>query len=776
MNIFLILIFQFLPFSIFSLKCGFDSISNCQTCLSDSSGCSLCDSFTAKTPGYTLLNGLCYPCRSDGSQLQNPGCTKCLGDGKCLSTGCLKGYYFFENLCKICNILNCLECESESKCIVCKTGFVKNENYQCVACREKILNCDICSSDSQCTTCLSSYYLTENKCTGCGANCVTCKDNTECLICGSGYYLKEKLCVPCTVNSCTHCPNDICQKCSSEKGLFFTTYPFKCQACPSNCLQCNYDTNSFKCTKCKDNYYISDTFQCNQCETTCLNCLSATKCNQCKNPFILYQETESKFSCISECSTEDQTKLLIGSICMNCKAKYGISCIKCDENKCLTCTQPFEYQRPITNECVACDIVKTDIIISEKKQCYQSPTANILAINGNIDGSMSITIDCEVPSIIYLVFLLSENDDRIDSIVLEEIEKATEKNVWRNRYYLDAEWKVYARLNTNNKGVFEGFVKANMKLSETNYFVKAYCKSISGEIISKPNTKLFNTKNNQGITTIIIINSGNIVTKELKIVLGQALYQELELVKAMRVLYTDEGYEINSKNYLKTSRILAEIANKTESIIYTPIRLYLPPNWTLPLDEYNINIANRLDEEDFLTSFKNKIASIASGIIIKDVGFYLQDEQFNPPSFSIEIPSILAGDYGISFGLTLKGSNGFIIAGILQIDGNIKLENSTFWDRIPNYSQILNETNALGINLNQTKKLYAKKGSKIEFIFNNLTSNTSYDIYFVGHNDEFPFTQRTAVFGRPVKTSYSVFGSILIYCWISIFSLILIFS
>jgi len=96
---------------------------------------------------------------------------------------CYAGYYVANNgqNCFSCDTLpdsdnsgrNCVYCQNNGKCTVCKKGYYVNSSGKCTKC--KVTNCTSCSSDGKCGSCEYGYKLENDKTT-----CVLDERNFNC--------------------------------------------------------------------------------------------------------------------------------------------------------------------------------------------------------------------------------------------------------------------------------------------------------------------------------------------------------------------------------------------------------------------------------------------------------------------------------------------------------------------------------------------------------------------------------------------------------------------
>ena len=133
--------------------------------------------------------------------------------------------------CDLCSI-KCSSCNSLEVCTACFPGFVLND-FQCVKCSDPdCMTCD--ETQENCLKCFPGYYLLNNHCVECSAGCLECNDESECQKCNTGFHLNaRKGCTRC-ISNCKTCEDSItCSECADgyeydETKKECTTCKFDC--------------------------------------------------------------------------------------------------------------------------------------------------------------------------------------------------------------------------------------------------------------------------------------------------------------------------------------------------------------------------------------------------------------------------------------------------------------------------------------------------------------------------------------------------------------------
>ncbi|XP_052763358.1 uncharacterized protein LOC128205624 isoform X2 [Mya arenaria] len=312
---------------------------------------------------------------------------------------CIKGKYGSQ--CDLNCPLNCLSCDSATKCSSCKRGFngitcsVKlecpdncyNDNcsslsicgsckngyfgdYCNVSCSENCNN-GICSQDGSCIEgCKEGFYGPRCEQNTCPVNC-KCDQNNSCIGCKDNYFGPScsLTCSSCKDNQCPehrlmaekcdaceeetygslcnetcrqHCLNNRCDQDngSCTCGKEYKLEVGKCvpSSCPANCSTC---TSLDSCDSCVDRYYYGET-----CEHKCTHCSPGTNCR--KSDGYCWSACADGLTgdicdspCYAGCKTCHKTN---ANICSSCKTgRYGrdayyLTCKNLCNNNCMNNT------------------------------------------------------------------------------------------------------------------------------------------------------------------------------------------------------------------------------------------------------------------------------------------------------------------------------------------------------------------------------------------------------------------------------------------------------
>lgn len=307
------------------LSCPDGTFSLNGVCSNCSDNCLVCESFekcSICNEPFDLINNFC--CIENCSECESGICTLCQ-----------QGYSYSNLVCEPCDVLcescdvsSCTSCidnaETSGATCKCSLGFYKDSSI----CSKCLPNCFECENNSACTNCNSGYYLSSsNTCLKCSSSCLTCT-STECTSCRSPLVLYDGTCIrKCPTNTyelnriCTSCGNN-CKKCSGNKCIAcendHTLVLGKCIKCPENCETC---TSENYCTKCEENTTLIDG-QC--CITNCKYCSNGI-CHACADEFQFNNSMCCPINCFN----------CVDSICKVCQNGYALTSTKeCSPKNC----------------------------------------------------------------------------------------------------------------------------------------------------------------------------------------------------------------------------------------------------------------------------------------------------------------------------------------------------------------------------------------------------------------------------------------------------------
>ncbi|CAG8475724.1 4639_t:CDS:10 [Diversispora eburnea] len=312
---------------------------------------------------------------------------------------CKKGYYLSDNDCKACSP-GCSECSSDGTCTSCRDGLQLSPDGK---------NCTPTSSPL--TPCLATQFFDGNVCVNCDPSCGSCYAGTpsNCLTCASPNLYLEGSCVTPVGGKCT-IP-------SSPSQVFFADNTKGiCQACPSSCTDCTFDSNAalVKCSKCMPGYVL-DNEQCvKSCpagkvinsddKATCIAC--SPNCATCDGPLInqcLSCSDPSQFSLNGSCSaepcpssyvTQNNTCVKCHPDCLECSGPGMDQCTKCPLNRpiltekgqCVESCPIGKFEDSTTGKCQACDSSCSSCFGSKSDQCLGCSDISKFLQNGSCDN------------------------------------------------------------------------------------------------------------------------------------------------------------------------------------------------------------------------------------------------------------------------------------------------------------------------------------------------------------------------------------------------------
>ena len=304
-------------------------VSNCNSCVQNNFCGQCADGYTvivntggrcwkkySPIPFCALTTGaLCAECEQGYALTDDAECFP-IPLFKCNVTGCQ--FCLEENVCEkcrlgfdpspnitgtcvpYCTIDQCYTCFSDSKCLTCNNGYVRNEDSTaCLVAEDVSVNCTIyeyCSecNAAKCTKCNDGYItnpINNECCLALEQNALGCEIyesvcSNECFACSPGYFKVGKQCVqlPCEIADCAYCfRSNNCSLC--DEGFTLTDnrcirYSVEATCKVDSCLQC--DSNG-QCLQCLYGYTLFNGY-CVCGFQNCLDCVGLAFCTLCAYP------------------------------------------------------------------------------------------------------------------------------------------------------------------------------------------------------------------------------------------------------------------------------------------------------------------------------------------------------------------------------------------------------------------------------------------------------------------------------------------------------------
>ena len=324
---------------------------------------SLCDDSSFTGEGCDILckvkydnclqcdrNNSCFECidkTSYGEQC-NISCGNC--PGECNNTGfcddqetqCENPEYTGKKCDELCikNVENCLECERNNTCTLCKERIKFGEK-----CDQDCGHCPgegLCHINGTCEDtslfCKDDSYTGDDcnvSCTVINSNCKRCDRNNKCIECFNKLFYGDK----CNT-SCENCPdfcyiNGTCNDTISLCKDSTFTGPGCNESCSEtiyeNCERCNRDYNCIECFN-KTFYGSSCNISCGNCPT---NCTVEGICDD--QTSLCVNDTKTGPNCEKECTD-------ISKYCKRCNR----------EEKCTECSTKRAFGDKCEESCVGC--------------------------------------------------------------------------------------------------------------------------------------------------------------------------------------------------------------------------------------------------------------------------------------------------------------------------------------------------------------------------------------------------------------------------------------
>ena len=317
-------------------ECPDGWVSNGDECIKCEGACQKCNPVSTKEctkcpQRMFLFNKQCINSCPNGTMedRENQTCIPCVTKN---SKTCIdKGRTCIE--CELEMLLQDNECKKECSDTYCK------KQRKCT--KSPIPNVKKCDEDNKPIECMDGCFMVNGKfcnsncplgffkniekkrCDACPTDCDQCNDALTCTKCNSKTYLFEKKCV----KECpdTYAPlNGYCVKCDTLNCLKCPGLKI-CDICIEGKLL--YDN---KCVRNCPETYFSDGFRCKECGFKCRFCIDQDNCKECLNGWKRSKEGK----CVDKCP---DGFVAVGKDCEKCKGDSN--CIKCPEKNLTDCDE-----------------------------------------------------------------------------------------------------------------------------------------------------------------------------------------------------------------------------------------------------------------------------------------------------------------------------------------------------------------------------------------------------------------------------------------------------
>ncbi|ELP87638.1 protein serine/threonine kinase, putative [Entamoeba invadens IP1] len=324
----------------------------------------------------------------------------------------------------VCSELDqsCETYNKNNKCVLCKSGYVLNEQFECISSEICLYgtstNCYKCQTrynrtgngcvlDNKCqysdgSVCINCHFGDSyNKCESCTPNCNLCT-KLKCSICNNNYVLNnESVCVEekngvsngiSTIgcNNQFYIDNNVCNDCPSK-----FEHSVVCDKSDAISCEVNYlILDERKCTSliCQNETFNEENGMCVLEKYSCVSIVN-NRCVECEDNYTL----NINKTCVDITNNDVSTGCVVYSIfgCISCEIGYYLSnveCHQCSENctsciesgtKCLSCKYGF-YQGENHTCLPSTELLgKCDKISTITGGCYQCK-----------DGYYRVGMDC----------------------------------------------------------------------------------------------------------------------------------------------------------------------------------------------------------------------------------------------------------------------------------------------------------------------------------------------------------------------------------------------
>lgn len=681
----------------------------CKTCNSGlERGCLSC------ADEYILEDGKCVRCASDSPETK---CTTCKLDGKC--TQCVDEYFVDAGKCSKCGD-DCLKCSNKNTCLECKPKSILNTNSKCV---KNLENCLQASSEDpdKCATCLNGYGLTDEKiCVSLISNCkeINAFMPEECKLCNEGFYLITGICVKCPKECKTCASHHTCLSCNNN----FILEQGRCAKCSTSFLEtsCINCAVGDVCTACDAGYYVLNG-KCSKCYKGCKSCGDSTfnQCSSCMDGYLYDSASKTCSPCISPCKTCKTTT----STCSSCADFYVFNsasntCVKsdCQVDK----AAPFTLLSDFT--CTSCNrkglIKHSDTLCSD----IQPPVFGGAKVQ--VDDSLRLTVNCYTANNIYFAYGIG-NSALLSLLEIQELINYPKNN--QNEYL-----RVGKRQNVANEE--QVFLLNGIKYSGEIYQFKAFCESNGGNASAITNFQTLNTTHSESL--ILELNATTAINSLQKRLIAQEIGYILQSTKK---IWVDDGSFIVPSRAV-TGRFLQD---ESSSIA----RFFILPEYTLNEKDAIVETHKTYlvkNKDKFLNDLNNRLLEIT----LNNLNLFSYNTAAPTPYVNEETRQIVATSKGIKISFSQSTLGSFAV---LYTKRNKLAVNETIApivSEIQLQKELANSGQQYSAVMVNIKNLTEPVVLSIE----NLTPNTTYNIYYYGENEGFPKVT-TSIYHAIVRTS-----------------------
>lgn len=230
---------------------------------------------------------------------------------------------------RLMSITNCRQSTSlstgENICLICANGYIGSHTATCVAGLCEVTDCLTCETSQRCARCLNGDPPNDDGKCEYPLHCQTTGERWSCVQCQDGYFLSAGLCQACGDTNCITCPGDVCSTCRTDYYLDSGFGRCVLGVCDDlNCKGCGPASTCLVCL----NGFVLRAGRCvlNTCDALgCLYCLPRSECLECEGGLPVQASKCYPDSCdipycqqcrtASECLTCDPRTFQVAGVC-----------------------------------------------------------------------------------------------------------------------------------------------------------------------------------------------------------------------------------------------------------------------------------------------------------------------------------------------------------------------------------------------------------------------------------------------------------------------------
>lgn len=268
-----------------------------------------------------------------------------------------------------------------------------------------------------------------------------------------------------------------------------------------------------------------------------------------------------------------------------------------------------------------------------------------------------------------------------------------------------------------------------LKNSGETYKIKAFCVSTAGGLIDSANLTWVQPSNG-GKYVVLKLTTNASLDSNKKQKIGFALKSALNNID--RSFYTDDGDLVQEQT---SSRILQTSSNSST------IKFIIAPDYTITEENMTTIVNQKIANSSFISDINNALSS--EGISVANLTVDKTASVEPTPVLSTTTPVVNVNETSISFAMSITNTDGYLYVGL----GKNNYASSLSWNNF----MASRDSNSNSFTSNYTSYEMTMGTSK-NITIDNLSSNTTYNLYFAATNSLYP-RKNSSVYAVTATTS-----------------------